>query len=726
MIKGLLFTLMALMGAATTVGAAPASVPALAPVAAPATPGTVASDGRTFRIIAFHDVRQNVRASFASEPDESAIDETTLAGLFGWLKAEGWQPVSLDQAVRARAGGPPLPPKAVLLTFDDGYASAYTKVFPLLRRFNYPAVMSLVTSWIEVPPGGQVRYGLQPRPRDRFITWAQAREMARSGLVEFASHSHDLHRGLAGNPQGNLMPAATTHGWDAQRRQRGGYEDDPAWLARVEADLRQSRLLIERHTGQRVRALAWPYGAWNVPAQQAAERAGLPLAFTLEDGPNDDAVPLNRMRRAYATYDIDPPGYQALLAQPADTTATRGPLRAMHVDLDYVYDPDPVQQERNLSLLLDRVRAAGPRAVFLQAFADPDGDGVADAVYFPNRHLPVRADLFSRAAWQLRTRARVQVYAWMPVIAFRLPAGHAAAQRTVQAAPGTPAKATSARYLRLSPFDADARRAIGDIYDDLGRHAQFAGVLFHDDATLADDEDASDAARQALCGWDLPADVAAIRADAALAARWSERKTRALTDFTLELAARLRRWQPLLHTARNLYARPLLEPAARDWFAQDYAQSLAAYDYTAVMAMPLMEGVPHAQMQEWLTQLARRAAATPLGLERTVFELQARDWRTSKPVPDADLLRQVSLLKRLGVRHLAYYPDDFHANQPSLAAVRQAVSVRETLSGEPEGLDTPPELEPVPQPAPLPLALPVPVPGPVPGPGPAPVQGPPR
>ena len=33
-------------------------------------------------------------------------------------------------------------------------------------------------------------------PRERFMTWAQAREMARSGLVEFASHSHNLHRGL--------------------------------------------------------------------------------------------------------------------------------------------------------------------------------------------------------------------------------------------------------------------------------------------------------------------------------------------------------------------------------------------------------------------------------------------------------------------------------------------------------------------------------------------------
>jgi biofilm PGA synthesis lipoprotein PgaB len=668
--------------------------PALAQPSPPLGPPDV-QDGKTFRVLAFHDVRTQVRASFATDPDESAVDETTLAGLFGWLQASGWQPVSLEQIVRARAGGVPLPRQAVLLTFDDGYASAYTKVFPLLRQFNYPAVMALVTRWMEVPAGGQVPYGNKPLARERFLTWAQTREMARSGLVEFASHSHDLHRGLPGNPQGNLLPAATTHAWDATRQR---YEDGAAWTRRIEADLRQSRALIERHTGRPVRALAWPYGAWNQGAQQAAQRAGFSVAFTLEDGPNHAGVPLMRLRRAYATYDIDPPGYLPVLRQSPDQPSTRGLQRAMHVDLDYVYDADPAQQERNLSLLLDRVRAVGPRSVFLQAYADPDGDGVADALYFPNRVLPMRADLFNRVAWQLRTRARVQVYAWMPVLAFRLPAGHPLAARTVAALATTPAAqaAAAARYHRLSPFDPAVRELIGGIYDDLGRHASFAGVLFHDDAMLSDDEDTSPAALAAYRDAGLPVavagDIAALRADDSLRSRWQALKAHTLTDFTLALADRLRAWQPTLRTARNLYARPLLEPDAEQWFAQDYEQSLAAYDYTAIMAMPYMEQV--SDPQRWLGALARRVAATPLGLERTVFELQARDWRTGKPVPDAELLKQWALLRRHGVRHLAYYPDDFHAGQPSLATARATVSVRETLSGDNEGLDTPPVLEP--------------------------------
>lgn len=53
----------------------------------------------------------------------------------------------------------------------------------------------------------------------------------------------------------------------------------------------------------------------------------------------------------------------------------------------------------------------GITTVYLQAFADPAGDGLVKAVYFPNRWLPVKADIFSRIAWQLRTRANAAVYA---------------------------------------------------------------------------------------------------------------------------------------------------------------------------------------------------------------------------------------------------------------------------------------------------------------------------
>ncbi|MDP2449015.1 MAG: poly-beta-1,6-N-acetyl-D-glucosamine N-deacetylase PgaB [Polaromonas sp.] len=650
---------------------------ALPPAGAQPLPPEDPEDGQTFRVLSFHDVRDNVRASFEDDPEETAIDERTLTDVFAWLAHNKYQPVSLQQIVDARAGRQPLPRRPVLLTFDDGYSSVYTKVFPLLQRYRYPAVVALVTSWLEVPDNGSVPYGARQLPRDRFLRWDQAAEMVRSGLVELASHTHAMHQGVQANPQGNLLPMAATHRYDPAT---GRYEDDAAYVQRVEADLRLSRELIEARTGAKVRATVWPYGAYNARALLASEQAGMPIAMRLTDGPNSPDVPLSEIRRALVVYNHQASDYAGLLRSRVEGRAQQV-NRVMHVDLDYVYDPDPVQQEKNLSVLIERVATVAPSSVFLQAYADPDGDGVADALYFPNRHLPVRSDLFGRVAWQLKTRAGVNVYAWMPVMAFQLPEKNPVATKIVVAQRDNSVVAAPApgRYHRLSPFDAGARALIGEIYDDLGRHAVFNGVLFHDDATLSDDEDASPAALAAYERWGLPGDVAAIRRDPVLMARWTSAKTQYLIEFTQQLVTRLRAWQPVLMTARNVYAGPLLDPTAEQWFAQNYEASLAAYDYVALMAMPRMEGQKESTAGAWLSRLARRAATTPHGLNGTLFELQAIDWRTGKPVSDAELMQQWRLLQRQGVRHIGYYPDDFLKDQPTLKTLQRSLSVRSLL-----------------------------------------------
>ena len=125
--------------------------------------------------------------------------------------------------------------------------------------------------------------------------------------------------------------------------------------------------------------------------------------------------------------------------------------------------------------------------VYLQAFSDPDGDGVADALYFPNKYLPVRDDIFGRIAWQLQTRAGVQVYAWMPVLAFDLRKSVKEAEYVIDSRTGKP---STKAYLRLSPYNKQNVEIIKSIYNDLSFYAKFNGILFHDDAFLTDFEGA--------------------------------------------------------------------------------------------------------------------------------------------------------------------------------------------------------------------------------------------
>ena len=97
-----------------------------------------------FEVIAYHDVRDDVVGDY--DTDQYAVSTHNLILQFTWLREHGFQPVSIDAIVAAANDGPPLPERAVLLTFDDGLASVYTNVYPLLKLFDYPAVVSVVTA----------------------------------------------------------------------------------------------------------------------------------------------------------------------------------------------------------------------------------------------------------------------------------------------------------------------------------------------------------------------------------------------------------------------------------------------------------------------------------------------------------------------------------------------------------------------------------------------------
>src|SRR3954468_22765929 len=162
-----------------------------------------------FVTVVFHDVVDRTE-----DLEADAMTTIALTRFFDWIKGNGWNPISLDDLDAARNGTKPLPPKAILLTFDDGYTSVYTRVYPLLLAYRYPAIVAVVGKWMAAAPGSMVEYGDKTAPRERFLSWAQIRQMTGSGLVEIASHSNDLHETVPGNPQGNLQPAGSTWRYD--------------------------------------------------------------------------------------------------------------------------------------------------------------------------------------------------------------------------------------------------------------------------------------------------------------------------------------------------------------------------------------------------------------------------------------------------------------------------------------------------------------------------------
>lgn len=589
-----------------------------------------------FLVLAYHDVEDD-----AADQRYLSVRTSALNEQISWLLHNGYHIISVQDILDAHNGKKTLPPKAVLLSFDDGYSSFYTRVWPLLQAWNVPALWAPVGSWVDTPANQKVNFGGLMTPRDRFATWDMVRELSRSPLIEIGSHTWASHYGIPANPQGSREPAIANRFYD---KATGRYETDQQFSQRIGDDVRKVTEKITQVTGKAPRAWVWPYGAANGTSLAIARQQGYQLAFTLEDGLGN-VQDLGNIPRLLIAGNPSLKAFASTVSQVQE----HDPVRVMHVDLDYVYDPDPAQQTQNINRLIQRVYDMKISHVFLQAFADPQGDGRIKALYFPNRRLPVRADLFNFVSWQLQTRAGVKVFAWMPVLSFDLDPALPRVQRRDRQT-GQLREATEP-YIRLSPWDPQVRQQVTDIYEDLARYASFNGILFHDDAVLTDvDDGAQSTTRQ---------------------------KSQTLIGFTHALSLAVKHIRgPQIKTARNMFALPILQPESEAWFAQNLDDFLAEYDWTVPMAMPLMESISADESDAWLTRLVKAVATRPGALDKTIFELQSRDWdkKPQRAVSDSQLAQWMRVLQLNGVKNYGYYPDDFINNQPDITRIRPVFS----------------------------------------------------
>jgi biofilm PGA synthesis lipoprotein PgaB len=616
-----------------------------------------------FTLLSYHEISEKSETLDASY----AVTPANFEAQVQWFIKSGYHFINVDAILKYRKNGKPLPDKAVLMTFDDGYASVYNNAFPIIKKYKVPVVIALVGSWLEAKETAD--FNGEMIAREKFLSQPQLKEMVRSGLVEIASHTHSLHKGIIGNPQGNTQPAVRTRQWFAQTQK---YEDEASYQKRVYNDLLRNNTFLEKYTGQKPRIIVWPYGHYNIEVRKIAEKLGMPIGLTLDDGSNTKTTPLWGLRRILVEQKMTLKELELImLVRNGNFIDDDRITKAAHIDLDYIYDTDPAQQERNLGALLDRIKILGINTIYLQAFADPDANGAADYVYFPNRNIPMRADLFNRVAWQIATRTQVKrIYAWMPMIAWQLPKNNPAVNDTVATLQVDPTHLNMG-YPRLSPFSPKAKKVIKEIYEDLSKSAYIDGLIFHDDVTLSDFEDDSKAARAQYKKWGLSSNVTQIRANRKQFQRWTTLKTNYLDNFAMELAQIVRNEQPGLKTARNLYAQVALNPDAQEWYAQSLGDSIKKYDYTAIMAMPYMEQAD--DHKAFYTQIMNNVKKEHCGVERVVMELQTVNWRKeSEPLSKAEISQTISDLQDMGINHLAYYPDNVFKNVPDADTIREA------------------------------------------------------
>jgi len=95
-----------------------------------------------------------------------------------YLVENGYRTVTCDEIARFVIDGTSPGSRAVALTFDDAWASAWTVATPLLKQYDVKAILFAIP--------GRVRENSSDDP---FVTWSQLRHMHASGLWDVQSHT---------------------------------------------------------------------------------------------------------------------------------------------------------------------------------------------------------------------------------------------------------------------------------------------------------------------------------------------------------------------------------------------------------------------------------------------------------------------------------------------------------------------------------------------------------
>ncbi|MEW5899669.1 MAG: polysaccharide deacetylase family protein [Bacillota bacterium] len=181
------------------------------------------------------------------------------------LLQRGYHVISTGELAGFLEGKTPLPEKAVVITFDDGYRSFYRYAYPELKARGFPAANFVITSWAGKKIGGL-----------EHLTWNEMREMQENGMSFYVHTDHSHHRAPT-DPEGHPKPVLAHRIWLPGENR---LETEEEYRQRVVDDLATARNLMEKKLHRPVTQIAWPYGESSEPLIEIAQSLGYQFCYT--------------------------------------------------------------------------------------------------------------------------------------------------------------------------------------------------------------------------------------------------------------------------------------------------------------------------------------------------------------------------------------------------------------------------------------------------------------
>ncbi len=188
-------------------------------------------------ILLYHQVSD---VPLAKDPFGLAVTPTQFAIQMNDLRRRGYSGISMEDLALARRGKRALPPRAVAITFDDGYQDNLDNALPVLQACGFSATVFVVASRV-----GQMSdwYGQRDELAAPLMDWDGLAKMRAEGIC-IGSHT-------------------STH---AQLDQLGVEE--------AHSEIGHSRQLIETSLGCSCQVLSYPYERFTASTLKIAEECG--------------------------------------------------------------------------------------------------------------------------------------------------------------------------------------------------------------------------------------------------------------------------------------------------------------------------------------------------------------------------------------------------------------------------------------------------------------------
>jgi len=210
-------------------------------------------------VLMYHHIDAHVPNVWVVTPESFAVQMRTLRNF-------GFNPVNSAQMVAFVEAGTPLPPRPVMITFDDGYLSTYIYAFPILQYYGMTA-----TNFIIGHAVGTDTYKDTGHPTIPKFNFDQARRMA--GVVDIQSHSYDMHQTPAleqGRPRQFMLQ------WQG--------ESAAAFAEVLTCDHQRLYDLVYAALGESIIAVAFPHGRYDDLTHEILLAAGVRITFGTRPG----------------------------------------------------------------------------------------------------------------------------------------------------------------------------------------------------------------------------------------------------------------------------------------------------------------------------------------------------------------------------------------------------------------------------------------------------------